>query len=67
MKAVDTTGAGDSFVGAFLTAVARDASIFEVFSPSFSHTRIRIIYHNIASAAEISVVGLIQWSRVLYS
>ncbi|CAJ1976385.1 unnamed protein product [Sphenostylis stenocarpa] len=29
VKAVDTTGAGDSFVGALLTAVARDSSIFE--------------------------------------
>ncbi|KAK7278351.1 hypothetical protein RJT34_23379 [Clitoria ternatea] len=30
VKAVDTTGAGDSFVGALLTAVARDTSIFEI-------------------------------------
>lgn len=37
MKAVDTTGAGDSFVGAVLTAVARDTSIFDV-SISHSHT-----------------------------
>ncbi|XP_020208779.1 probable fructokinase-5 [Cajanus cajan] len=29
VKAVDTTGAGDSFVGALLTAVARDSSIFD--------------------------------------
>lgn len=31
MKAVDTTGAGDSFVGALLTAVAKDPSIFDVY------------------------------------
>ncbi|XP_014513118.1 probable fructokinase-5 [Vigna radiata var. radiata] len=29
VKAIDTTGAGDSFVGALLTSVARDTSIFE--------------------------------------
>lgn len=29
VKPVDTTGAGDSFVGAILTAVAKDPSIFE--------------------------------------
>ncbi|KAJ1379482.1 Ribokinase-like [Sesbania bispinosa] len=29
VKAIDTTGAGDSFVGALLTAVARDTSIFD--------------------------------------
>ncbi|XP_061345847.1 probable fructokinase-5 [Gastrolobium bilobum] len=29
VNAVDTTGAGDSFVGALLTAVARDPSIFD--------------------------------------
>ncbi len=29
MKTVDTTGAGDAFVGALLAAVASDASIFE--------------------------------------
>ena len=31
MKAVDTTGAGDSFVGALLTAVAKEPSIFDVY------------------------------------
>ncbi|KAL5068440.1 hypothetical protein RYX36_019327 [Vicia faba] len=29
VKTIDTTGAGDAFVGALLTAVARDASIFD--------------------------------------
>ncbi|KAI5397749.1 Fructokinase-2, variant 2, partial [Lathyrus oleraceus] len=29
VNAVDTTGAGDAFVGALLTAVARDTSIFD--------------------------------------
>ncbi|KAK7344077.1 hypothetical protein VNO77_13324 [Canavalia gladiata] len=29
VKAIDTTGAGDSFVGAFLTAVSRDTSLFD--------------------------------------
>lgn len=32
VNAVDTTGAGDAFVGALLTAVARDTSIFDVCS-----------------------------------
>jgi fructokinase len=31
---VDTTGAGDSFVGALLKAVAKDPSIFDVCSLS---------------------------------
>jgi len=30
VKPIDTTGAGDSFVGALLRDVARDPSIFEV-------------------------------------
>lgn len=36
VKAVDTTGAGDSFVGSFLLSMANDMSIFEVitFSPN---------------------------------
>lgn len=32
VKAVDTTGAGDSFVGSLLTSIAKDSSIFEVCS-----------------------------------
>lgn len=30
MKAVDTTGAGDSFVGSFLVSLGKDGSILEV-------------------------------------
>lgn len=30
VKTVDTTGAGDAFVGALLVSVAKDASIFDV-------------------------------------
>lgn len=30
MKAVDTTGAGDSFVGAFLVSLGKDGSILDV-------------------------------------
>jgi len=47
VKAIDTTGAGDSFVGALLTAVAKDTSIFEV---SLSHTHYKMLsshYHDI--------------------
>lgn len=37
MKAVDTTGAGDSFVGSLLRDVARDPSILEVCFLSLKH------------------------------
>jgi len=30
VKAVDTTGAGDSFVGAFLVSLGKDGSILDV-------------------------------------
>lgn len=29
VKAIDTTGAGDSFVGSFLCSIAKDKTIFE--------------------------------------
>lgn len=43
VNAVDTTGAGDAFVGALLTAVARDTSIFDVCSLFLSHTSVEIL------------------------
>jgi fructokinase len=33
---VDTTGAGDAFVGSLLVNVAKDDSIFHVWNASFS-------------------------------
>lgn len=36
VKAVDTTGAGDAFVGSFLLSMAKDMSIFEVRFQSHS-------------------------------
>lgn len=37
MQTVDTTGAGDAFVGALLVSIAQDPSIFQVPSlPFFS-------------------------------
>lgn len=32
MEAVDTTGAGDSFVGAFLKQIVDDQSVLEVYT-----------------------------------
>jgi len=47
VKVVDTTGAGDAFVGSLLLSVAKDTSIFDVLSlflPSFRFSNTFLLF-----------------------
>lgn len=45
MNAVDTTGAGDSFVGALLNKIAEDQSILEVSNTRKKHPINQNVHH----------------------
>lgn len=44
VKAVDTTGAGDSFVGALLTKIVDDQSVLQVLLYIWCGFKLRFVY-----------------------